>query len=588
MKQFLPAVREWFQDSLGVPTTVQTLAWEQISAGRNALIVAPTGSGKTLAAFLWAIDRLLRRGSEGTRVLYISPMKALGVDVQKNLSVPLKGIGDVAGDPTDVSVGVRSGDTPAAKRRRLVKHPPDILITTPESLYLMLTSNAAEALRNVETVIIDEVHALAGNKRGAHLALSLERLDALLAQPAQRIGLSATVSPLDEVARFVGGVHPVDIVAPASDKQLVTRIEVPLADMSNPQPENQQLGVGLADGGEHRVGSAWPTKENAIYRRVLQSRSTIIFANSRRLAERLTSALNEQHAKEKGEDVLDLARAHHGSVSKESRLEVEDQLKNGKLQCVVATASLELGIDMGPVDQVIQIDPPPSVASGLQRIGRSGHQVGQESKMAIYPVHQSHLLECATVALMIHSRQIEDLHIPQYPLDILAGQTVAAASRETLEVEEWYRLVCRAAPYRDLPRKSFEGVLDTLSGKYPSTDFADLKPRLVWDRTGGTLRARPGAKQLAILSGSTIPDRGLYRVEVANDDGSASSRIGELDEEMVHESRVGEVFLLGTSAWRIREITPDRVKVVPAPGQRGKIPFWRGNGRLVRFSLVRQ
>ncbi len=632
MPQFSAPVRHWFAGAFDEPTRVQREAWQAISGGESALVIAPTGSGKTLAAFLWAIDRLSAQVEEAgvrveeadansarkagakkgnrparkkTRVLYVSPLKALGVDVHKNLQLPLAGIQAAYREerlPTpEVSVGVRSGDTTTAQRRRLLSHPPDILITTPESLYLMLTSSAAETLTEVESVIVDEVHALAGNKRGAHLAVSLERLDELLAVPAQRIGLSATVRPVEEVARFLGGTRAVTIIQPPSSKSMETFVEVPFRDMANPVPENVALGVaqGRVDNStdDHRLNSTWPAIEHSIYERIIAARSTIVFANSRRLAERMTAALNAIHA-EKVNAGAEIARSHHGSVSKEQRLQVEDQLKAGVLRCVVATGTLELGIDMGAVEQIIQIDAPPSVASGLQRIGRAGHQVGEVSTAIFYPAHRTSLVETAAVTERIRSRSIEATATIRNPLDILAQQTVAAVSRRTMTVDEWFATVRRSAPFHSLTRGSYESVLDMLSGKYPSSDFSELRPRIVWDRAKGTLEARPGARQLAILNGGTIPDRGLYRVEIASgdtvssqgDDGASSNglpvpgaksgplpRIGELDEEMVYESRVGEVFVLGTTSWRIREITADRVRVVPAPGRRGKMPFWHGD-----------
>ena len=628
MPQFSTPVRSWFAGAFAEPTQVQREAWRVISGGESALVIAPTGSGKTLAAFLWAIDRLaVDRGSgpgrsegiavesdagaagraaagNGTRVLYVSPLKALGVDVHKNLQVPLEGI-QAAYRTADlpvpnITVGVRSGDTTASRRRQLLAHPPDVLITTPESLYLMLTSAAARTLSDVECVIVDEVHALAGNKRGAHLAVSLERLDGLLKVPAQRIGLSATVRPVEEVARFLGGVRPVAVVQPPSSKRLQTFVEVPFRDMANPVPENVALGVaqGWTDNpaDDHRLNSTWPAIEHSIYERVLGAHSTIVFANSRRLAERMTAALNEIH-EQRGHAGTEIARSHHGSVSKEQRLQVEGDLKEGVLRCVVATGTLELGIDMGAVDQIIQIDAPPSVASGLQRIGRAGHQVGEASTAIFYPAHRASLVESAAVAEHIRSRSIEAIAPIRNPLDILAQQTVAAVSQRTVSVDEWFGTVRRAAPFHTLDRGAYESVLDMLSGKYPSSDFSELRPRIVWDRAKGTLQARPGARQLAIMNGGTIPDRGLYRVEIASADPASSEagkapsggspavatkpaplpRIGELDEEMVYESRVGEVFVLGTTSWRIREITADRVRVVPAPGRRGKMPFWHGD-----------
>lgn len=624
MAEFSAPVRNWFAGTFGEPTRVQREAWQTISGGSNALVIAPTGSGKTLAAFLWAIDRLAVRdasdegssgGSSGgavrgatsqvsrgkVRVLYVSPLKALGVDVHKNLQVPLAGIqAEYAASglpiPT-ISTGVRSGDTTPSERRRLVSHPPEILITTPESLYLMLTSAAAEILSEVESVIVDEVHALAGSKRGAHLAVSLERLDDILPQPAQRIGLSATVRPADEVARFLGGTHPVSIIEPPASKALETFVEVPFADLSNPMAENLALGLGGdSDDDErildtHRINSTWPAIEYAVYERVIAARSTIVFANSRRVAERMTAALNDIHAERTGGGE-EIARSHHGSVSKEQRLDVETRLKEGVLRCVVATGTLELGIDMGAVDQIIQLDAPPSVASGLQRIGRAGHQVGEVSTAYFYPTHRASLVETAAIVEQIRDRNIEAISVITNPLDILAQQTVAAVSRRTLTSDEWFDTVRRSAPFHQLKRSTYESVLDMLSGKYPSSDFSELRPRIVWNRARGTLEARPGARQLAIMGGGTIPDRGLYRVEIAVGDepsgdntqslpvpGTKSAplpRIGELDEEMVYESRVGEIFVLGTTSWRIREITADRVRVVPAPGRRGRVPFWHG------------
>jgi ATP-dependent Lhr-like helicase len=609
--QFSPLVRSWFLEAFGAPTLAQTDAWAAAGRGESSLVIAPTGSGKTLAAFLWAIDRLMRLHArypdlkENTRVVYISPLKALGVDVYQNLQVPLAGIRAEyrkAGLPEPrVTVGVRSGDTSAYERRKLRKHPPDILITTPESLYLMLTSGAAETLTSVDTVIVDEIHALAATKRGAHLALSLERLEKIVERAGRpaftRIGLSATVRPAAEVARFLGGDRPIRVIEPPARKEIELHVEVPYADMAHPVAENLALGVGSPDNptDDFRIGSTWPAIENAIYGRIMAAHSTIVFANGRGQVERLTAALNDLHAAHGGEG--EIARSHHGSVSKEARLAVERSLKAGELRCVVATASLELGIDMGAVDQIIQVDAPPSVSVGLQRVGRAGHGVGQVSRAIFYPVHRSHLPAIAAISEDIVARRLEQLHVVRNPLDILAQQTVAAAVRGTLDADEWYATVRRSAPFATLTRHDFESVLDLLSGKYPSSDFAELRPRLTWDRRRGTLEARPGARQQAILGGGTIPDRGLFRVEIANDGDSRAGepsdshagkaphshrqplpKIGELDEEMVFESRVGDVFVLGTSAWRIREITADRVKVVPAPGQRGRVPFWHGDG----------
>ena len=620
LERFGPATRDWFRGAFEKPTDAQTGAWDAISSGRHALVVAPTGSGKTLSAFLWAIDRIFRekdasrpapvngrrrqtRDAGATRILYISPLKALGVDVERNLRSPLVGIGQSArrlGIPVpDVTVGVRSGDTTSSDRRRLVVDPPDILITTPESLYLMLTSQAGETLREVHTVIVDEVHAVAATKRGAHLAVSLERLDALrrahdeTAPPAQRIGLSATVRPIDEVARFLGGAQPVEIVAPRATKTFELQVVVPIDDLSNPPPAATDAETPDAAGGDgaddwygsgagttEATGSVWPHVEEAIVDRILRHRSTIVFVNSRRLGERLTGRLNEIYAErvsgDPGDEPPVLAKAHHGSVSKEQRAEVEDELKSGRLRCVVATSSLELGIDMGAVDLVIQVEAPPSAASGLQRVGRAGHQVGEVSRAALFPKHRGDVLHTAVVTERMLSGRIEAIRIPQNPLDILAQQTVAAAATGPLDVEGWYDTVTRSAPFRTLPRSAFEATLDLLAGRYPSDRFAELRPRVIWDRDLGVITGRPGAQRIAVTSGGTIPDRGLFGVFVAGE--TRNARVGELDEEMVYESRVNDVFTLGTTSWRIVEITHDRVNVVPAFGQPGKVPFWHGDG----------
>ncbi|WRS30310.1 crosslink repair DNA glycosylase YcaQ family protein [Actinomycetaceae bacterium MB13-C1-2] len=586
---FSAPARAWFRGAFAQPTEVQREAWKAIRSRSNALVIAPTGSGKTLAAFMWAIDSLAKQRAtasgeserDGVRILYISPLKALGVDVERNLRAPLAGIREAsvaAGlEAPDISVGVRSGDTTASERRRLISNPPDILITTPESLYLLLTSAGAETLKSIDTVILDEVHALAGNKRGAHLALSLERLDMLLEKPAQRIGLSATVEPVLEVARFLGGAQPVEIVHPRASRKFDITVEVPVPDMSNPpviEPEVINAGEPIK---EHRLGSMWPSIEQSLYERIMDSRSTIVFANSRRLAERLTARLNQIH-EERTQDADSpvLARAHHGSVSKEIRAQVEEDLKSGVLRCVVATGSLELGIDMGEVDLVVQIDPPPSVSSGLQRLGRSGHQVGGTSRAVFYPTHRSKLLETAVISRRMSQTQIEPLSVLSNPLDVLAQQTIAQAAVGPLEVEKWFETARRAAPFRDLPKSAYGSVLDLISGKFPSTEFASLRARVDWDRAVGTLSARPGAKRLAVTGGGTIPDRGLYRVVTGNEE-DGHTRVGELDEEMVHETRVGEVFSLGTTSWRVRNINRDSVEVEPAFGTIAKTPFWRGD-----------
>ena len=597
---FAPATREWFDNSFTAPTPAQVGAWKGIASDDHVLVVAPTGSGKTLAAFLTAIDKLMRPGdSAGTRVLYISPLKALAVDVERNLRSPLIGITHAAARRDDefreVTVGLRSGDTTAKDRRALVSHPPDILITTPESLFLMLTSAARETLRGVDTVIIDEIHAVAGTKRGTHLAVSLERLDDLLNKPAQRIGLSATVRPHEEVARFLGGTAAVLIVAPPSTKTLALEVTVPVDDMTQ-LPASPSAG----DDPDAPRGSIWPHVEHSIVERVLQHRSTIVFVNSRGLAERLTARLNETYtellettaasqttrppaqlmggsAQTSGAEAV-LARAHHGSVSKEQRALIEDDLKGGRLRCVVATSSLELGIDMGAVDLVIQVSTPPSVASGLQRVGRAGHQVGEISRGILYPTSRHDLLASAVTTARMQDGLIERLDIPSNPLDILAQQTVAATALDTLDVEEWFDTVRRSAPFATLPRTAYDATLDLLSGRYPTDEFAELRPRLVWDREAGTITGRPGAQRLAVTSGGTIPDRGMFSVTLAaGTEETGSRKVGELDEEMVYESRINDVFALGATSWRIQEITHDRVIVTPAFGQPARLPFWKGD-----------
>ncbi|MEJ1923423.1 Lhr family ATP-dependent helicase [Microbacterium sp. KHB019] len=619
LDRFTPATQDWFRGAFAAPTNAQAGAWDAISAGKHALVVAPTGSGKTLSAFLWAIDSVFREKADapstgsgtdatGTRILYISPLKALGVDVERNLRSPLVGIGQSARrlgiHAPGVTVGVRSGDTTSSDRRKLVSNPPDILITTPESLYLMLTSRAGETLRGVHTVIIDEVHAVAATKRGAHLAVSLERLDALRRTAgadaaAQRIGLSATVRPIDEVARFLGGSAPVEIVAPKASKTFELTVTVPMDDMTNPPPPPGAPDASADTDAEYTevTGSVWPHVEEAIVDRILENNSTIVFSNSRRLAERLTGRLNEIYSERIGVPLPDssappaammaqagstagadpvLAKAHHGSVSKEQRALVEEELKSGVLRCVVATSSLELGIDMGAVDLVIQVEAPPSAASGLQRVGRAGHQVGEVSRAALFPKHRGDVLHTAIVTERMLAGKIEAIAVPRNPLDILAQQTVAACALDAISVEEWFETVRRSAPFQSLPRSAFEATLDLLAGRFPSDEFAELRPRLVWDRDAGTLTGRPGAQRIAVTSGGTIPDRGLFGVFVAGE--GAGRRVGELDEEMVYESRVGDVFTLGTTSWRIAEITHDRVNVLPAYGQPGKVPFWHGDG----------
>lgn len=588
-RQFQPPVAAWFAQTFAEPTRAQALGWPEIGAGRSTLIFAPTGSGKTLAAFLAAIDRLMfapvpDKGRR-CRVLYVSPLRALAVDVERNLRVPLLGIARTAerlGLPFHVpEVGLRTGDTPAAERRRLARTPPDILITTPESLYLMLTSEARRLLAPVETVIVDEIHALVATKRGAHLALSLERLQALTGRELQRLGLSATQRPLDEVARYLGGhgprgPRPVSIVDARAPKTVELRVEVPVEDMArlgeSARPGPDEVPLGPAALAQRR--SIWPALHPRLLELVRQHRSTILFVNSRRLAERLAAALNELAGEE-------LCRAHHGSIAREQRLEIEDALKAGRLPALVATSSLELGIDMGAVDLVIQIETPPSVASGLQRIGRAGHTAGAISKGVLFPKFRGDLLAVAALTHAMVAGAVEETRVPQNPLDVLAQQLVSLAVEREWGVDELFELVRGAAPFARLPKEAFLGVLDLLAGRYPSEAFAELRPRLVWDRGRGRVRARDGARAVAVANAGTIPDRGLYGVYLLGEGDlqrrRGGLRVGELDEEMVFESRAGEVFVLGASSWRIVEITRDRVLVEPAPGQPGKMPFWKAD-----------
>ena len=615
MGMFGPATRSWFRSAFPSPTAVQAAAWEAIRSGSNALVIAPTGSGKTLAAFLHAIDSLFEERAAAsvngksvkpaTRVLYISPLKALGADVHKNLRIPLEGVAnerDRAGETSAViTVGMRTGDTPTAERANLAKRPPDILITTPESLYLMLTSKARETLRDVRTVIVDEVHAVAGTKRGSHLAVSLERLDALLPAPAQRIGLSATVRPVERVAEFLGGARPVTVVNPPSERRIDMKIVVPVEDMADlPVPAASSGGSEERSG---RARSIWFHVEANILDRVLANRSTIVFVNSRGLAERMTARLNELYAERIGEispaenEPLHylssnagtgnraaglpplIARSHHGSVSKERRNEIEQDLKTGELRCVVATSSLELGIDMGLVDLVIQVAAPPSVSSGLQRVGRAGHHVGGTPAGLVYPRTRRDLVDSAVTVEKMLAGQLEAVHPPRNPLDILAQQTVAAVAMETLNADEWYATVRKSDPFRSLSRNAFEATLDMLAGRFPSDEFAEFRPRIVRDRERGTLAARPGAQRLAVINGGTIPDRGTFGVLLPEGEEKAGSRrVGELDEEMVYESRVNDIITLGASSWRIQQITSDNVIVTPAPGRSARLPFWRGEG----------
>ncbi len=551
-----------------------------IAGGDHTLIHAPTGSGKTLAAFLWAIDRLAQEPIPGTRdrcrVLYVSPMKALAYDIERNLRAPLAGIRLAAerlGEtvPT-ITTSMRTGDTSTQDRRSMLRSPPDILITTPESLYLMLTSQARNILASVRWVIVDEIHAVAGSKRGSHLAISLERLDEVTTATPQRIGLSATQRPLDVIAEFLGGgetaddswtPHPVTVVDAPGDKELDVEIVVPVDDMTRPEETAVPRSVASDDGA---VRSIWPAVYPRLLHLVRSQRSTLLFVNSRGLAERLAAELNRLAGEE-------LVQSHHGSVSREQRIEIEDRLKRGELKGVVATSTLELGIDMAAVDLVVLVESPTSVARGLQRVGRAGHQVGAASVAKVFPKHRADLLETTVVVDRMYRGEIEETAIPRNPLDVLAQHIVAMVAVETRDVDDVFDLVRRASPYRDLPRSSYESVLDMLSGRYPSDEFAELRPRIVWGRVQGTLDARSNARMLAVTNAGTIPDRGLYTVTLPG-----GGKVGELDEEMVYESRPGDVFVLGSSSWKISEITHDRVVVAPAPGEAAaKMPFWHGD-----------
>ena len=672
---FTPAVRAWFETTFPAPSPAQQQGWPAIATGEHTLILAPTGSGKTLAAFLWGIDRLVAPGrrppGDGDRrrtsIVYVSPLRALAVDVEKNLRSPLVGIRAAAerlGEPfREPTVGLRTGDTPADVRRQLVRNPPDILITTPESLYLMVTSQARESLRGVEAVIVDEIHSLVPTKRGAHLALTLERLAALTDRPPQRIGLSATQRPLDVVARFLGGYdvpsappmdaaaessassaspmdaagessatpasaavapgrtqgggsgtggpeaggsghggagggsgdgrrggegrtrtpRPVTIVDAGMRKQLDVEVIVPVDDMGDLGQVIDEPASGPAAAGPVRR-SIWPAIHPRLLELVESHRSTLIFVNARRLAERLATRLNELRYQNDGrgseaegtsppEGEDELVKAHHGSLSRERRVQIEDELKSGRLRGLVATSSLELGIDMGAVDLVVQVESPGAVSRGLQRIGRAGHSLGEASRGKLFPKHRHDLLEAAVVVQRMHDGLIESTRYPRNPLDVLCQQIVATVALDDWRVDDLAALVRRAAPFAELSDEVLDAVLDLLSGRYPSEEFAELRPRVVWDRVEGVVRARAGAQRLAVTNAGTIPDRGLFGVFLPD-----GTRVGELDEEMVYESRTGETFLLGATTWRIMEITHERVIVTPAPGQPGKMPFWHGDG----------
>jgi ATP-dependent helicase Lhr and Lhr-like helicase len=571
---FSTETRAWFEQAFAGATPAQELGWPAIASGKHTLIQAPTGSGKTLAAFLYGIDKLNSEPGQGLRLIYVSPLKALNYDIERNLRGPLAGL------QSELRIGVRTGDTPQKERAEMLRNPPDILITTPESLYLLLTSRARENLRGVQTLILDEVHAVAGTKRGAHLALSVERLERLVDQPFQRIGLSATQRPMEEIGRFVSGARDIQLVDAGVSKELDLEIVVPVEDMREP-------GAAPEGGAEGSSSSIWPSIYPKILELVEAHRSTIVFVNNRRLAERLALRLNELasmngRAGEAGTassaasqaKPREVARAHHGSLAREQRVEIEELLKAGEIPCLVATSSLELGIDMGAVDLVIQVESPKSVARGLQRVGRAGHDLGAVSKGRIFPKFRADLLESAVVVKRMLEGGIEETVIPRNPLDVLAQQVVAITADEEISVDDLHELVRRAYPFAELSRAQLENVLDMLAGRYPSDEFAELRPRIIWDRTAGVIRGRSGVRRLAVTNAGTIPDRGLFGVHLIEGGG----RVGELDEEMVYEARAGQTFLLGASTWRIEEITRDRVLVSPAPGVPGAVPFWKGEG----------
>ncbi|HSS51290.1 MAG TPA: DEAD/DEAH box helicase, partial [Thermoanaerobaculia bacterium] len=567
LTDFHPAVAAWFSKRFGAATVPQARAWPEIRAGRHTLIAAPTGSGKTLAAFLSAIDDLVRQAllngglPDETEVVYVSPLKALSNDVEKNLEEPLAGIREelaVLGLPdVEIRTQVRTGDTPSGVRTAMIKKPPHILVTTPESLFILLTSEGGRRmLSTVRTVIVDEIHAVADDKRGSHLSLSLERLEALVSSPLQRIGLSATQRPIEEVARFLVGAGN---VAPdgTPDCVIVDAGHGRRMDLAVEVPASSPLEAVMA----HEV---WDEYYDRLAELIREHRTTLVFANTRRLAERVTRHLSERLGEEK-------VASHHGSLAKEHRLESERRLKAGELSALVATASLELGIDIGSVDLVCQLGSTRSIATLLQRVGRSGHQLGGLPKGRLFPLTRDELVECAALVDAVRRGELDRLIIPERPLDILAQHIVAAAAVEEWKEDDLFAMVCRAWPFRSLARKDFDDVVAMLS-----TGFTTRRGRrgayLHHDAVNGVIRARKGARLTAITSGGAIPDLADYQVVLQ----PAGTTVGTVHEDFAVESLAGDIFQLGNASWRIIKVEQGRVLVEDAKGQPPTIPFWLG------------